>query len=272
MTTVHDALSYARRGWPVLPVRPNEKRPLIRTGPAHQAATTDVGTISDWWRRFPGARVGLRTGVAFDVIDLDNEAAGVLCNFMALEPGGPIARTRRGYHLYVAARPEHPARNRCRLAAAGIDLRGLGSFVVAPQSGTPYRWVPGRGPDESIPDDHPILDYLDGETGSTRSAGLARPAVSQSSRYGMAAVERWYREVCDSREGTRNDTLNRAAFSLGGLVAGGEVAECDAIDLLTVAGSKAGLGEAETSATIKSGLTAGTRYPKSAPTRRNTNV
>jgi hypothetical protein len=64
--------------------------------------------------------------------------------------------------------------------------------------------------------------------------------------------------------GTRNHTLNEAAFSLGQLVAGGELQEGDVIAELTAAARLAGLGDNEIGATIRSGLSAGARSPETA--------
>jgi hypothetical protein len=68
--------------------------------------------------------------------------------------------------------------------------------------------------------------------------------------------------VAAARPGTRNDTLNRAAFRLGQLAAAGK----GNLDVLTAplldAALTAGLTEPEALATINSGLTAGQRHPR----------
>lgn len=58
------------------------------------------------------------------------------------------------------------------------------------------------------------------------------------------------RRVAEAPQGTRNDTLNRAAFSLGQLVAGGVLEHEEVVDALTHAGGAAGLGSAEVGRTI----------------------
>ena len=63
------ALRYACHGYPVLPVTPRAKHPLTHRG-LHDV-TTDERTITDWWSRWPEANIGLRTGVAHDVLDDD---------------------------------------------------------------------------------------------------------------------------------------------------------------------------------------------------------
>jgi hypothetical protein len=57
--------------------------------------------------------------------------------------------------------------------------------------------------------------------------------------------------------GTRNDTLNRAAFALGRLVGAGMLDAWAVRRELEEAARYAGLGRTETRRTIRSGLTAG---------------
>src|SRR3989442_11083658 len=63
------ALDYVARGWPVLPVKPGGKIPLVAHG--LKSATVDDGQVRRWWNRWPHANIGIRTGVAFDVLDVD---------------------------------------------------------------------------------------------------------------------------------------------------------------------------------------------------------
>lgn len=94
--------------------------------------------------------------------------------------------------------------------------------------------------------------------GSGELSGYARRALdSEAGRVAVAA------------ERTRNDTLNRAAFALGQLVAGGVLPEHLVRERLTMAAARAGLDARETEATITSGLTAGAGEPRTAPPRDN---
>jgi hypothetical protein len=72
------ALAYASAGIQVFPLAPRSKVPLIpaRNGGhgLHDATTNDV-IIRSWWAATPRANIGLRTGIGFDVIDLDGEVA-----------------------------------------------------------------------------------------------------------------------------------------------------------------------------------------------------
>jgi putative DNA primase/helicase len=65
--------------------------------------------------------------------------------------------------------------------------------------------------------------------------------------------------------GARNDALNRGAFALGQLVAGGELNRAEVVSALTRAGLAVGLDPKEVAATIQSGLKAGAKEPRTAP-------
>ena len=69
------ALEWARRGVPVLPVRPAEKAPLTVHGVSD--ASTDTNLVRAWWARWPGANVAVATGGrGVDVVDVDVRGAG----------------------------------------------------------------------------------------------------------------------------------------------------------------------------------------------------
>ena len=136
------ALDYAGRGWSVFPIAPRGKLPVIPSahGPAEPAcagecgrdghgfydATTDSARIAEWWRRWPAANIGLRTGVLFDVVDIDGpEGLASLDAYRADRPvtWGPEARTGGGgWHLFH--RPTG-AGNRAGVLAK-VDFRGAG--------------------------------------------------------------------------------------------------------------------------------------------------
>ena len=81
----------------------------------------------------------------------------------------------------------------------------------------------------------------------------AAPPAPQSSSY--LAVER-------TPEGSRNDRLNRAAFSLGTLVGAGALRRAEAEGALLSAAAVAGLPPAEAARTVASGLDAGAERPR----------
>lgn len=136
------ACDYALRGWPAFPLGPGSKIPLTKNG--FYDATCDLGQINEWWARRPDANVGIRTGVAFDVIDFDTPEAYAE-HVDAVD--GPTVITARGAHVYVL-----PGRGRSRPGLRpGIDFKAGGGYVVAPPSvhpsGVAYVWLDGFGPD-----------------------------------------------------------------------------------------------------------------------------
>ena len=69
-------------------------------------------------------------------------------------------------------------------------------------------------------------------------------------------VRYWQRRMEGAREGERNDTLNKAAYSLGELVRAGVIRKHDVYNILEPAAVRAGLGKSEATGTIASGLRA----------------
>jgi hypothetical protein len=128
------ALLYATWGWPVFPVAPGLKRPATEHG--LKEATTDADQIKAWWWRWPRANVGVATGHAFDVIDIDPD--GIHWWRRHGHEHGPLpdihgkVSTPRtvGMHLYV--KPTG-MRNKAGLAP-GVDYRGKGGYVLVPPS------------------------------------------------------------------------------------------------------------------------------------------
>lgn len=101
-------------------------------------------------------------------------------------------------------------------------------------------------------------------------AALPGPAGGgdRAAGYAAAALDREADAVRTAPEGTRNDTLNKAAFSLGQLVAGGELDEATVVTVLTDAARSAGLTEKEIGKTINSGMSKGRLNPRTAPRER----
>src|SRR5689334_1889561 len=77
------ALAYAGDGLHVFPLMPGLKKPVISKddgGHGFYDATTDMQLIEDWWRRYPGANIGIRTGAPSGllIIDVDPRHDGSL--------------------------------------------------------------------------------------------------------------------------------------------------------------------------------------------------
>lgn len=88
---------------------------------------------------------------------------------------------------------------------------------------------------------------------------------ARASRYVATALEAEARSVATAPEGTRNHTLNAAAFNMGTLVAAGHLDETDATATLAAAARAAGLDDREIAATLASGLRGGAEHPRHIP-------
>lgn len=80
-------------------------------------------------------------------------------------------------------------------------------------------------------------------------------------------VDRVCQGVTIAVNGTRNDTLNRAAYTLGRIVAAGQLDYTTAAEALAAAGRAAGLEDGEITATVRSGLRSGEREPRALEKR-----
>lgn len=141
-----EAHNLAAAGIPVFPIRPREKRPLTRHG--FKDATTDPDIIAAWFDQWPDANLGIPTGIAFDVVDIDG-TEGMISMYGGTEPvidsleviGLALTSRDGGRHLYV---PVADMSNGANLWP-GVDYRGVGGYVVAPPSiganGRRYEWL-----------------------------------------------------------------------------------------------------------------------------------
>ena len=236
-------------------------------------ATSDANIIDTWWRANPDANIGLACGDLFDVIDIDTESAWSDFKSWGAERGidwhvYPRVKTGKGGHVYVAASDVRNSAGR----RPGIDVRGVGGYVLAPPSvhpnGDVYTWT--RKPDG------PFLPFPTAEfvAKPVRAAARVRAATTAASErielaYGIKAREDECEAVRTAPEGERNVTLNTAAFKLAQLVAGGDLDEHTTRDMLRDAALAAGLDDGsepdEIEATLASAFGAGSTQPRSAP-------
>jgi len=154
MTLKAAAIDYIQRGWTITPLRPLDKRPVLTDWPVISRRIGESGAEAIW-STHPDANIGLVTGLAFDVLDIDGtEGKANFDRFHGRTPykhAGPMAQTGGGgYHLYFGPTGEG---NRGQMLPK-VDYRGVGGQVVAPPSihpnGTPYRWLVGHGPEEPL--------------------------------------------------------------------------------------------------------------------------
>lgn len=286
------ALSIAASGWPVFPLWARTKRPVITDW--EHGATSDPARIARWWRDAP-YNIGIAcAGAGLVVVDLDQgrgepppedfpgAAGGVdVLEALAVRAGQPapwrtytVSTPSGGLHLYFAAPEGQPLRNTAGTAGAGlgwkIDTRAHGGYVVAAGSVGPagmYRVV-NNEPVAALP--QWLADALAKPLPSPAAPSAFTAGVERSDRrasaYVRAIVEDEAQAVRTAAVGTRNHTLNRAAWTLGRLVGGGELTEEDARVALEQGAAghvgTTGFTAEEAHRTINSGLDAGRREPR----------
>ncbi|WP_372408847.1 bifunctional DNA primase/polymerase [Streptomyces luteireticuli] len=279
-------LALAERGWHVFPLRPDDKRPAIKQW--EQRATTESARIERAWLGGPFG-VGIACGPSgLVVIDLDTAKgaeppaewaqAGVADGTDVLavlyEQNGerlpfgrsPVVLTGSGgMHLYYGAPEGREVRSSAGRIGWKVDVRAAGGYVVAPPSsvaGRTYRWAGALELElATLPGWIADLAASPVRIGSVVRAVV--PLLRNAGSYAVTALRREVETVLDSRPGARNDTLHRAAFSLGTLVGDGRLDAHAVTEALLEAAQFIGLGAGEAERTIVSGLNAGAQHPRS---------
>lgn len=258
---------FAAEGVSVFPCVPGGKRPLVEHG--FHEASTEVGQVAAWWRRWPAANIGIPTGAAsgVEVVDVDVHTAGTgFPAFRAAHRQGhatgweALVRTPSGgMHAYYPADPDRPQPS-WQAARAHVDFRGAGGYVIAPPSviarpnglRVPYRLIVASGSPAEPVDAERLRNLLDPRPPIpiSRAPRSVRPGVDARVLAGWVAAR---------GEGERNRGLFWAACRL----AEAGTPPSAALDALGPAAEHAGLGSREIIATIRSAYR--TTHP--APTR-----
>lgn len=248
------------------------KIPQLEAWPSLPPATD--ADVEEWL--LCGYNLGLRTGSrsGIFVIDVDKGATWKLPSCLqptVISPGG-------GIHCYVRAPNPCPPTTVSDIAPK-IDTRGEGGQVTFPGSAHPhggvYRWANGPLAVADLP---PLPRDLLPPPKTVRKRELIPPgdtvyiptSVPAPDGYIAKALHSEIHAVRTAPEGGRNDQLNRSAFNLGQLVAGGELDCAHVQDELEAAANHAGLGSREIEATIRSGLNSGMQQPRKRPERTAT--
>ncbi|MCE3234981.1 MAG: hypothetical protein K0Q50_1161 [Vampirovibrio sp.] len=269
MMILDEALKYAAQGWPVFPV--NEKIPLIKEWPAK--ATTDEAQITAWWEEYPKANIGLVTGKRSGllVLDVDGPMGEASLEALMQEHGNLpqtlTAATGRGWHIYFRYPNQQDIKNDVgKKLGQGLDVRGMGGFVVAPGSrhanGSFYAWIDTDAPLANPPGW--LLELLEHDSTDKQEIALAPIPITthKATHYGESALSQACNLVAQAANGTRNDTLNTQAYSIGQLVGSDALTYYEAETRLMDAAQSAGLSRREALATVKSGLASGQKQPR----------
>lgn len=233
---VLEARAGLARGWCFTPLR--GKIPIQKGWTSRPDASQE-----DAERWASEGNIGLITGAASGVLVIDEDTAkGGSVAHLGL-PETVTVNTGGGGRHYYFHHPVEGIGNSAGKLADNVDVRGDGGQVVFPGSVHPdtnqvYAWAPGLSPEDvglaELPSE--VLSVLQGK-------GKVHALADRH-------LDRACKTVVRAPVGTRNDTLNRQAFMLGGLVAAGQLEEHTVIDRLEEAARQCGLDDYEIRATV----------------------
>ena len=253
------AVGYAEKGLPVFPCRP-DRAPYIAKG--FKAASDDPAQVREWWTKYPNALIGMPTGAATDthVTDVDVKSRDGFATLkklnLQLDHLPQIATPSGGAHFYHRL---GGLNLRCTAGklGPGIDTRANGGYAILPPSHPdpkrpPYAFVNGS-------------DFL--------AAPPVPPELVKLLREGhkpkpLEELEEECARVASASPGQRNDVLNKAAFKLAKLVAGGKLKESEVREALTKAALACALQPYEIERTLDSALSAGKRDAEASGGRK----
>lgn len=236
-------LSYAARGWAVLPIRFQEKVPWTETryglswANGEHSATTNHDHIHETWRRWPLLNVGIAlrpSGLV--VLDLDSQDAEVWVQRMTGHGHGHesvMVRTGRGAHVYYRQPVDTASIPNLvpDAIAPGVQVKATG-YVLAPPSvhptGAQYLWWSGRdlAPLDAAPAEiPPVPDWLAEGVACARSrsrsvsAGSGRGQQYRTRTWkppspSRVVVARALEQLARSPEGRRNNVAHRVAHRI----------------------------------------------------------
>lgn len=135
-----------RLGWRVMPIARNGKKPILPDWP--KLATNDADTVAAWQEEYEGCNIGVATGGALWVLDVDPRNGGddTLAQLEAEHgplPVTPTQATPSGGRHFLFANGTGVTNSAGRIGP-GVDVRGEGGQIVVAPSRTEagqYRWL-----------------------------------------------------------------------------------------------------------------------------------
>lgn len=250
------AIAYAKKNIFVFPCR-LDKKPITAHG--FQDATTDLEQVRAWWTAQPQASIGVACGASgWVVLDIDADKGGyqsfdVLFEQGIVEPDDLYTMTNLtgggGMHIIWKAPEGVNLSNSAGKLGKGLDIRANGGYIIAPPSGHPsgnrYAFKLLCSVKPCPPK---LVTLLTTVTPPTPPTSLAAPAPQHADRI----LQRAYERIANANEGMRNETINKAAWYLFGLVAEGKLNESEARTVIEMGAQRCGYPQRETLAVIRS--------------------
>ncbi|MEI7658943.1 MAG: DUF3987 domain-containing protein [Phycisphaerae bacterium] len=267
------------RGIPPLPIPHKSKKCLVRQWSRLRLKSEELPKYFDRSPLNIGGLLGEPAGWIVDV-DLDHPLAIELADryLPATSMMWGRASKRRSHRLYRLTGPAQTRMWKDPTEGMIVELRSTGCQSVAPgsthPSGERVEWDADGDPATVDPAD--LIEGIEGlyKAALTIRAGTSAPPTSTAAppgpaplgatntAYAREALHRESLKVAAAPEGTRNDTLNRAAFSVGTLIGCGELDRGLAEQSLHDAARTCGLPESEARSTVRSGIEAGLKSPR----------
>jgi Bifunctional DNA primase/polymerase, N-terminal/AAA domain len=276
------ALCYTSFGFRVFPCVARDKRPMTKNG--FKDATDDYRQIRAWWKETPEANIGIATGSVSGIFVLDLDTAEALAWYGAKsldDPDTYTVETGNGRHYYFWLPEDEGVAIPCYTnffrndpdGPPGVDVKSHGGYVIAAGSTheTGSQYSDGDiDPDQLVVRDPPpwLVELLAQKPAEPKIVEKGAPIVPviNAGPWAQAAFRGEIDRVQKANPGERNDTLNRASYSLGQIVGGGHLDRDSATTALLNAADRTGLvdddGERAVIATIESGINAGFSEPR----------
>jgi putative DNA primase/helicase len=274
----------AQAGFAVFPARPDNKRPLLRW---RKLSSNSSEAIAGWWKRWPEALPAIDLGKS-DLVVLDGDrhdgpdGRGALQELLEqqdeFDGTAPTVTTPSGgIHVYFS-RNGHELTNACGDLPAGVDVRAIGGFVIAPDATLPdgrcYCAVSGTpdllaayqaGTVPHVPEGIVGLIRARRKAGQQQQQHSGAEAGIRERAYAEAALEGCAAELAAATAGGRNELANKLAFRMGRMVARGWIDRADVetalLEALYTNGYIGDDGLRSAEATLRSGLDAGEQEP-----------
>jgi hypothetical protein len=253
------ALWLLRNGLRPVPIHPREKRPIGNAWGSTRPTRDRLLAVFD---RHKGAGVGVMLGPQAGVIDYEVDDVPTAPRLKLPETLG-WSSARGEHRLFLWDKRLEGLPTVIHVGGAELRLGQAGKQLVSvcpPSIGKDRRCRRWNECWEICTFPECLLKEINRPTPRPVPRPMSLPPAGN--RYAEAALRYEARNVATAREGTRNNQLNRSAFSLGGLIAVGLLTRAAVEAVLTDAALNAGLGEQEIAATLKSGLEAGLNRPR----------
>ena len=268
------ALWYASQGFHVFPCPAGQKSPAGSPYSSKQA-TTDPEQIKAWYADDPDLNIAIRLDFSgLMCVDVDSYKSD--CKFWELIADLELPRTmhattaRGGTHLLFQRTADAYPRHLFGDSSSQVDIQTAHHIMVHPSTFEGRQYGPlsddpiAPAPAFLAEKARPSI-YGDELPDMGPPEPRLVPVPANSDPWAEAALSKEIEAVLCALEGSRNNTLNAAAFSLGQLVAGGYLTENRVRAELEQAGVAIGLDRAEISKTIASGLRSGAQSPREKP-------